>query len=125
MFCFKLILLVCQQLNFVINIAKMGNAQSDDIIQKSIDQGAVIIDVRTPTEHAVYSHPRAKNIPLSTIETSNDLPEDKEKPIIVHCLSGHRSENAATILKEKGFKNVVNGGSIRNILRFAKNLPRL
>jgi rhodanese-related sulfurtransferase len=96
----------------------MGAQTSQEDIQHAIDNDATIIDVRTTVEHAVYGHPRSINIPLSEIETSDQLPNDKDKPIVVHCLSGHRSETAKEILHEKGYTNVVNGGSVTNIMNF-------
>jgi phage shock protein E len=96
----------------------MGNANSHDEIQSYIDKDATIIDVRTSVEHAVYNHPRSVNIPLSTLQTTDQLPADPNQPIIVHCLSGHRSQNAIEILHDRGYKNVINGGSVMNIMNY-------
>jgi phage shock protein E len=92
----------------------MGNTE----IPPGVDENTPIIDVRTPGEHAIHRHPRAINIPLSDISTSNALPQDKEKPVIVHCMSGHRSEQAAQILRQKGYKKVINAGTVFNVMNF-------
>jgi rhodanese-related sulfurtransferase len=94
----------------------MPASQSE--IQQAIDNNAVIIDVRTTGEYSSSAHPRSINIPLSDIETSDKLPQDKNKPIIVHCASGMRSENAKGILQEKGYTSVINAGGLAAILKF-------
>jgi phage shock protein E len=74
-----------------------------------VQNGAVIIDVRTPQEFAGGHIKGSKNIPLNVISTKvNEL--KKYDNIIVCCQSGMRSANAASILKQAGLKNVFNGG---------------
>lgn len=77
-----------------------------------IDQGAVIVDVRTPQEFAGGSVKNAINLPLDNIAelARKNIPE-KEKPILVFCLSGTRSSMARSILRRSGYKNVFNLGS--------------
>ena len=51
----------------------------------------------------------AKNMPLATVEArAGELDKHKAKPVIVVCGDGSRASKAATILREKGFANVVN-----------------
>ncbi len=66
-----------------------------------------IIDVRKPTEFIAEQVQDAQNIPLSTI--SNSMSEiSKKKKYYLHCRSGYRSTVAASILKARGYENLVN-----------------
>ncbi len=66
-----------------------------------------LIDVREPHEYEICKIEGSKLIPLGEIgDRSDELNPDEE--IVVQCHHGGRSMKAATILKEKGFKNVVN-----------------
>jgi len=38
--------------------------------------------------------------------------DNKDAPLFVHCLSGARSRQAATVLKQMGYTNVTNIGGI-------------
>jgi rhodanese-related sulfurtransferase len=37
-----------------------------------------------------------------------DLEKFKDKPVLVHCATGNRSQGAAKMLKDAGFKEVFN-----------------
>lgn len=77
-----------------------------------IEQGAVIVDVRTPQEFAGGSVKDAINMPLDNIaDLARKAIPDPEKPILVFCLSGTRSSMARSILFRSGYKNVFNLGS--------------
>lgn len=71
------------------------------------DEEIVIVDVREPAEYAFNHIENAVSIPLGDVESrckelnENDL-------IYVICRSGNRSDLAAQILSEKGFKQVFN-----------------
>ena len=71
--------------------------------------GASIIDVRTPGEFSMGHIKGSKNIPLQNLK--NQLKKiNKTKPVIVCCASGARSSSARRILKNEGFEDVYNGG---------------
>ncbi len=61
--------------------------------KRLIDQGAVLIDIRSPQEHAGERIPGAQNRPLGpgmSVEASG--------PIVFHCRSGQRTAaNAASL----------------------------
>lgn len=70
-----------------------------------------LIDVRTPEEYATGHLFGAMNIPLSEFQTNlaTWLPRlPREVPLILYCLGGVRSLQAATILVEAGRLNVLN-----------------
>lgn len=69
---------------------------------------ALLIDVRTPEEFNAGHIEGAQNINLHDESfTSNINKLDKEKTVFVYCKAGRRSSEAATTLKQNGFKNVV------------------
>ncbi|OJU49848.1 MAG: sulfurtransferase [Bacteroidales bacterium 45-6] len=80
---------------------------------KLLENGALLVDVRTREEYKAAHGKGSVNIPLDTIGSNlSKLPV--EKPIIVVCQSGMRSKSAASFLKSRGYKEVYNGGSWSN-----------
>lgn len=75
-----------------------------------VNNGAIIIDVRTKGEYNTGAIPGSLNIPLNAISGNVKQLNDKNKTIITCCASGMRSGSAKAILKSKGFQNVHNGG---------------
>ena len=68
---------------------------------------SLVIDVRKPTEFAAEHVAGAINAPLDTL--NDHLAEiPKTGPVYVHCAGGYRSMIANSILKARGFDNVVN-----------------
>ena len=82
--------------------------------RKLIGQGARLLDVRTPSEFAGGHIEGALNIPVDSLEGRLAELEPKDKPVVVYCLSGHRSKGAAQVLRTAGFTQVLDLGSIRN-----------
>ncbi len=69
--------------------------------------GAVLIDVRTPSEVAEGMAPGAINIPLQEIEQRlSEFPKDKD--LLIYCRSGKRSMAASNFLIENGYEKVFN-----------------
>ncbi len=67
----------------------------------------VVVDVREPWEYRQGHVPRAVLIPLGQLSSRlNEL--DPEHPVAVICASGSRSQSAAALLGQKGFKTVYN-----------------
>ncbi|ADQ16030.1 Rhodanese domain protein [Leadbetterella byssophila DSM 17132] len=65
-----------------------------------------ILDVRKPTEFQTGHLETAKNVPLDFInENLSEL--DKDQTYYIHCAGGYRSMIFASILKSRGFENVV------------------
>ncbi len=78
-----------------------------------IENGAIIVDVRSRSEFQQGSRPGSLNIPLDEIDSrSKEL--DRQKTIVLCCASGARSGMASGILKKNGFQNVVNAGPWTN-----------
>lgn len=76
-----------------------------------LENGAIIIDVRTTEEYNESHIENAINIPLDKIDT---IDYGKEEKIIVYCASGVRSMEAAKTLTSLGYTNIYNldGGLI-------------
>ena len=82
------------------------------ILKEKLNEGAILLDVRTKEEYHYGHIEDSINIPAS------DLPDkikklNKENTIIAVCESGARSAQAVRYLKSKGFDSY-NGGSWRS-----------
>ena len=67
----------------------------------------VVVDVREPWEYRQRHVPGAILIPLGQLSSRvNEL--DQERPVAVICASGSRSQSAAALLGQKGFKTIYN-----------------
>jgi len=72
-------------------------------------EDASILDVREADEFAAGHLPEAKNIPASKLaERIGELERFKDKPIIVCCASGMRSNKACAELEKHGFAKLHN-----------------
>jgi glyoxylase-like metal-dependent hydrolase (beta-lactamase superfamily II)/rhodanese-related sulfurtransferase len=77
------------------------------MLQGASGESPVVVDVREPWEYKQGHVPGALLIPLGQL--SSRLGElDPEKPVAVICASGSRSQSAAALLGQKGFKTVYN-----------------
>jgi phage shock protein E len=94
-----------------------GNTTVD--LKSIIEEGAFLVDVRTPAEFAEGHVKGSVNIPLDRVPSM--LSEFKNKKnIVVFCRSGGRSSQAKLILEQNGFSNVVNGGTWDHVANFVK-----
>ncbi|MGA9667514.1 MAG: rhodanese-like domain-containing protein [Gallionella sp.] len=72
-------------------------------------KGAVVLDVREPSEYESGHVLNAKLIPLGKLkERIGELEKYKENPIVVVCRSGNRSGTACFILGRQGFSQAYN-----------------
>ena len=72
---------------------------------KLIDNGAVIIDVRTVNEYNTGHIKGAVNLPLDIIDT---ISYDKNTALIIYCASGVRSLEAVNMLSNLEYTNLYN-----------------
>ena len=71
------------------------------------ENDAVILDVREPMEWAQGTIEGSKKVQLASLPSAlGSL--DTNRPILVVCRSGNRSQHAAKFLKAQGFENVAN-----------------
>ncbi len=74
-----------------------------------LQQGGIIVDVRSTAEYQSGHIKGSVNIPLQSL-AGNLSKLKKDKPVITCCASGMRSASAKSILKSNGFIEVHNGG---------------
>lgn len=101
------------------NIAKGSyrtvTAQTARRIMTDIGTYTVIVDVRRPDEFRLGHIKNAVNIPLGQLqEKAAQFLPDYQQEIIVYCLTGSRSIEAANILLSMGYRNVFDLGGIRD-----------
>ena len=92
----------------------LGLGSKTDSIQEFITKGAVIIDVRSVSEFHNGHITNAKNIPLNILDSKIDEIKKWNKPIIACCLSGMRSAQATSFLKQNDIQ-VINGGGWQSL----------
>ena len=79
---------------------------SVDVLEQKINESALVFDVRKPGEFASEHIKIAESTPLDFL--NNHISEfPKKKKFYVHCAGGYRSVIAASILKARGFHNVI------------------
>lgn len=72
-------------------------------------EDAHIVDVREADEYAGGHLPDAKNIPVAKlVDRISELEKFKDKPIIICCATGMRSNKACAELKKQGFEKLHN-----------------
>jgi rhodanese-related sulfurtransferase len=86
----------------------------------------VLLDVRTPAEHALVALPGSVLIPLQEFgQRLAELDGLKGKSVVAYCHSGMRSLHAAAFLASRGVEAVsLAGGIDRYSLEVDVSLPR-
>lgn len=75
-----------------------------------VQQGAIILDVRTKEEYSRGHIQGSINISVDALGNNLNKLKDKNKAIITCCASGMRSGSAKNLLQSKGYTQVYNGG---------------
>ena len=70
-----------------------------------MDNGAIVIDVRSDEEYNEGHIKGAINIPVDEI---NNITYDKDKTLIIYCATGVRSTNAVNTLADMGYTSLYN-----------------
>ncbi len=96
----------------VLLVVKRSGQISRKAAVEHLQNGAVVIDVRSAGEFTAGHLSRAVNIPLSEIETViTRKVSSKEQVVLLHCQSGGRSGEARRRLKALGYEHAYNLGS--------------
>ncbi len=75
-----------------------------------VQNGAIILDVRSKSEYAGGHIEGSINISVDALRNNLGKLKDKDQPIITCCASGMRSASAKSILASNGYTQVYNGG---------------
>jgi len=79
-----------------------------------IDNGALIIDVRTSARYSQKQLEGTVNFPIgSVVQSIQSLVQEKPRTILCHCESGGLSAIAVSQLRRAGYKESFNLGSYR------------
>ena len=93
---------------------------ADTLASLAQSSGLAILDVRKKSEYDSEHVVGAINLPLDYIQQNSDS-IDKTTKYYVHCASGYRSATFISIMKAKGFRNLVNiDGGIQAIKAVGK-----
>ena len=81
-----------------------SKVSDEDLItaRKAVENGAIIVDVRTSQEFKQKHVKGAINLPIEEImKGAINLPKNKE--LVLYCRSGSRSKTSAKVLREQGW----------------------
>jgi phage shock protein E len=104
---------------------KRASFLSAETARQFLKEGALIVDVRNPGEFNSGHVPGAINVPLG--ELSAEAPRrfpDKNRVLLLHCLSGTRSGIARGQLRKIGYSSVYNLGSYGRAERIARTVVK-
>jgi len=69
----------------------------------------LVLDVREPAEYNSGHIAGSRHIPIGALKSRlGEIDKWKERPVLVHCATGSKSQGAASTLKAAGFKEVLN-----------------
>ncbi len=72
--------------------------------RRSLELGAMLLDVRKPAEYAGGHLPGSISVPLERLATAiPSLAPDQGQPLLLYCTSGQRSRTAAQVLRRLGY----------------------
>lgn len=88
---------------------KIENVGAEEFSRLMGDEGAVLIDVRTPMEFAAGHIPGSKNIDLMDPHFGQKVDAyQRDSKVLLYCRSGNRSYHAGGMMKKLGFEHVYN-----------------
>lgn len=86
-----------------------ANVKADQFNELSKQNNVQLVDVRTKEEYDTGHIKDALNINVQDSSFLSQIDKlDKNKPILVYCRSGKRSNDATEIMKKAGFTRIVN-----------------
>lgn len=106
-------LAVCGSLALLLSCSPSNGQSATDLAPKAFSEkmkqtpNALILDVRTPEEYAGGHIKGAQNVDWNAGNFEASVAgDDKARPVMVYCLAGGRSSEAAQALRKMGFQNV-------------------
>jgi phage shock protein E len=86
-------------------------------VARLLDDGAVLVDVRTPAEFADGHLEGAVNVDAQADDFADRIGElERDESYVVYCASGNRATGAVETMAELGFTEVVNGGGYDDLV---------
>jgi len=85
-----------------------------DEIRELVENGGQLIDVRSNHEFSQGALKHAVNMPVESIPHAADS-IDKNKPVMLYCVSGMRASLVKQFLESVGFNDVYNLGGISQL----------
>jgi rhodanese-related sulfurtransferase len=96
-------------------VKKISSNKVKCMLPELLNNGGVVVDVRTKQEYQQAHDEMSINIPLDELQNrSSEL--NKNSPIILCCASGARSASALKMLNSLGFEKLHNIGPWRNAI---------
>lgn len=92
-----------------------SNALKFDSVKADIASGGQLIDVRSRAEYDSGHIDGAVNLDVQAIQAGSMPAVAKSQKVYVYCRSGSRSGQAATMLKNAGFQNIVDLGGMSKV----------
>ena len=83
------------------------NSITPEQFASELSAKSIVVDARKPSEFEAEHVESAVNLPLDTINSHLDL-VPKNESFYLHCAGGYRSVIMASILKSRGFHNLIN-----------------
>ena len=100
-------------LSGIILLAVSGCSSTESKI--SMENNAVLLDVRTPEEHKSGYLEGAVLLPLAELESKiSSKVSGKNTPIYIYCRSGRRAGTAVEKLKAMGYTDLHNLGGLKD-----------
>ena len=92
-------------------IKKLNFSEAHDMMTR---RDVVLLDVREEPEYITGHAIDAELLPVNeiTADTAADLIPSKDTPVMVYCRTGRRSERAASILEDLGYREIYDMGGL-------------
>jgi rhodanese-related sulfurtransferase len=79
----------------------------DQLKKVAQEQGAVIVDLRTPLEFGQGHVPDAVNVPIEALRANpSALDGYKDTPVLLYCRTINKTNLALWLLEKRGFKSI-------------------
>ena len=107
---------------WIISFYTMLNIFFGNKIKDALHKGAVIIDVRPAGAFDQGRIPGSINIPVDRIAINAERIKSMKRSVIFCAEYNIHSSTATRLMKEKGLKEVYDGGSWQKVLRIVNKL---
>ena len=118
-----IVLVVVMAVTIIFVPRLIGQISAKDALAH-LQNGAMVIDVRSRDEFNSVHLPNTINLPLDEIESLPRSVKDKSQVLLLHCHSGMRSGMAKRKLKVMGYANTFNLGSYNRAARILNSRLR-